>query len=92
MTPEALEAAAKDARRRADIAKHKPLSLESLDKYGDEISRETSFASVSLMQLALDLQNAYGKELQKLWATIKTLRDEALYWRQKCQELEKLGS
>lgn len=83
MTAEALEIAAKEARRRADIAKHVPLSLDILDNYGDEQSRRSCEKQIDLMNLAGQLQNAYAAELQNLWAAIKTLRAEALYWRQK---------
>ena len=78
-----LEMAAREARRRADIAKHNPLPLDVLDQYGDEASRQTCLAQPDLMRLALELQNAYCKELSRLWKVISTLRAEALYWRQK---------
>ncbi len=91
-SPEDLEVMAKEARRRADIAKHKPLSMETLDHYGDDVSRETCHAQINLMQLSCELQNAYAKELSALWSVIRTLRAEALYWRQKFKDLEKLGS
>ena len=85
-TPEELEAAAKMARRKADIAKHKPLSLEQLDAFGEDACRKSCHAQIDLMQLASGLQNAYAAELRSLWDVIKTLRAEAMYWREKYEE------
>jgi hypothetical protein len=83
MTAEDLEAAAKDARRRADIAKHTPLALDELDSFGDDVNQKTCYAQIDLMKLAFELQSAYAAELTALWKIIRTLRAEALYWRQK---------
>ena len=87
-----LEEDAKAARRLADISKHTPLSMDELDKYGQDACKQSGHAQVKLFELGLDLQNAYAKELTPLWNTIKTLRMEALYWRHKFLELEKLSS
>lgn len=88
MDASALEAIAKEARRKADIAKHKPLSLETLDAYGDEQNRSICESQVDLFKLALQVQNAYVTELSSLWSVIRMLRAEALYWRQKCLDAE----
>lgn len=88
MNAERLEAEAKEARRRADVAKHKPLSLETLDAYGEEEMRHSGKSQINLLELACQLQNAYGTELSTLWSVIRMLRSEALYWRQRCQETE----
>lgn len=81
-----LERQAKEARRRADIAKHRPLPIEDLDRYGEDQCRDSSHAQIDLMRLASELQNAYAAELERLWHVIKTLRAEALYWRQRCEQ------
>lgn len=91
MDSEALEKMAKEARRRADIAKHKPIPIDQLDSYGDSENSRSCHAQIDLMKLACELQNAYAEELSALWKVIKTLRAEALYWRQKYNELENPG-
>ena len=90
MNADVLETAAKKARRMADIAKHKPIPLEQLDSYGQAESERTCYAQIDLMKLSCELQNAYSKQITSLWEIIKTLRSEALYWRQKFEEQSEL--
>ena len=87
MTPEEYETAAKVARRKADVAKHRP--LEDLDTFGDAQSLRSGDAQIDLMKLAIELQTAYAAELQHLWKVVATLRAEAMYWRQKYDEATK---
>lgn len=82
MNADELEAAAKEARRRADVAKHKPMPLEELDYYGETELRVACHKQIDLINLATDLQNAYCDTLQHLKNSIRLLRAEALYWRQ----------
>ncbi len=88
MNPDELEKAAKKARRLADIAKHTPIPESELDAFGDDISQRTCAAQVDLMGLACTLQNAYAAEMNALWSTIRRLRCGAMYWRERCRELE----
>ncbi len=81
--------AAKQARRLADIAKHKPIPLDELDAYGDDCVHTAIKSQVRLFELGLDLQNAYADLLGPMRDAIKRLRNEALYWRERFNEQEK---
>lgn len=83
-----LEAEAKQARRRADIAKHTPISLDTLDAYGEEEMRLSGRAQINLLNLACELQNAYAREISALWSVVRMLRADAMYWRLRCEEIE----
>lgn len=88
MEPKELEKRALEARRMADIAKHVPIPPDQIEMFGDADEKKTFYEfQIPAMQQMLSQHSAYMAEVTSAWKIIRRLRMEALYWRQKFDNL-----
>lgn len=82
MNADALEREAVTARRVADVAKHIPMTEDDYARI-EATQLAACEAAAPLCRRAIDLSNDYANALVPMGNTIKRLRAEALYWKQK---------
>lgn len=78
-----LEAEAIEARRRADVAKHSPMTDSEWDQLDARLSTIAE-RNGPLLQSTMNLWGDYTKQLAAIGNYVARLRAEALYWKQKC--------
>lgn len=82
---ENLEREAVEARRRADIAKHVPMTEQEYAAIEGEQAAAAKRA-IPLFKHAITLNNDFANELSRAGILVNRLRAEALYWKQKAQD------